>query len=134
MNKYKYLPCLFITLSLISCSSQNNITNLIHTEPAYLGDYQLYGYEKGTLRKNSENKYFVSDRFGFAHDLCVTRATKEPDVLFYSAIDTNINYNKKKETNRLTLEDFEVGEQVIFWWDLGFEGNYKYYNLPVMYI
>lgn len=61
MNKYKYLPCLFITLSLISCSSNNNITNLIHTEPAYLGDYQLYGYEKGTLRKNSENKYFVSE-------------------------------------------------------------------------
>lgn len=54
--------------------------------------------------------------------------------MFYSAIDTNISYNKKKETNRLTLEDFEVGEQVIFWWDLGFEGNYKYYNLPVMYI
>ncbi len=116
MNKYKYLTCLFITLSLISCSSNNNITNLIHTEPAYLGDHQLYGYEKGTLRKNSENKYYVSDRFGFAHYLCVTRATKEPDVLFYSAIDTNISYNKKKETNRLTLEDFEVGEQVIFWW------------------
>lgn len=76
MNKYKYLPCLFITLSLISCSSKNNITNLIHTEPAYLGDYQLYGYEKGTLRKKGENKYFVSDRFGFAHYLCVTRATK----------------------------------------------------------
>lgn len=54
--------------------------------------------------------------------------------MFYSAIDTNISYNKRKETNRLTLEDFEVGEQVIFWWDLGFEGNYKYYNLPVMYI
>lgn len=51
MNKYKYLPCLFITLSLISCSSKNNITNLIHTEPAYLGNYQLYGYEKGTLKK-----------------------------------------------------------------------------------
>lgn len=134
MNKYKYLTCLFITLSLISCSSNNNITNLVHTEPAYLGDHQLYGYEKGTLRKNNENKYYVSDRFGFAHYLCVTRATKEPDVLFYSAIDTNISYNKKKETNRLTLEDFEVGEQVIFWWDLGFESNYKYYNLPVMYI
>ena len=117
-------------VSLFSCKTDNSITDLGPFTVLWLDPF-TYEYTSGTLEKDNLGKYYVRDDFYFSHYLAVTRVDESVDVKCYSIVDPEEGSDLKYVLNKISFDDFEVGEKVIFKWKPGMEDYYAFKTIPV---